>query len=262
MEDTACQAECPVNPKACIVINTAKEVRSLPTPTRDGASFETNVSGCFIIGDVSGVPLIKNAVKEGADVIEHIAEELRNASPVPAVEYDVAIIGVGPAGASAAVTATERGLKYVAIEQDKVLSTIQLYPKGKYIFFKPDAKDWSGGIPVAGLGLSKAKYGSSDADPREAVIAETLHSELDSIIRENEPAIRQAFIQRIPESLRAELSPALGEKIVKELKKRVASFLLQHASDDWRDVYTKNFLPLKEQILPQFGKDIVDQLEK
>ena len=76
MEDTACQAECPVNPKACIVINTAKEVRSLPTPTRDGSSFETNVAGCYIIGDVSGVPLIKNAVKEGADVVTHIREEL------------------------------------------------------------------------------------------------------------------------------------------------------------------------------------------
>src|SRR6185436_15836964 len=73
MEDTACQAECPVNPKACIVINTSKEVRSSPAPTRDGATYQTNVDGCYIIGDVSGVPLIKNAVKEGYEVITHIA---------------------------------------------------------------------------------------------------------------------------------------------------------------------------------------------
>ena len=63
MEDTACQADCPVNPKACIVINTAKEVRSMPTPTRDGSTFQTNVPGCFIIGDVSGVPLIKKVLR-------------------------------------------------------------------------------------------------------------------------------------------------------------------------------------------------------
>ena len=44
----------------------------MPTPTRDGATFQTNVPGCFIIGYVSGVPLIKNAVKEGADVIAHM----------------------------------------------------------------------------------------------------------------------------------------------------------------------------------------------
>jgi hypothetical protein len=140
MEDTACQAECPVNPKACIIINTAKEVRSMPTPTRDGSTFQTNVPGCFIIGDVSGVPLIKNAVKEGADVIAHIASELKGAPPEPRAEYDVAIIGIGPGGASAAAAASEAGLRYIGIEQDKVLSTIDLYPKGKYIFFKPDTK--------------------------------------------------------------------------------------------------------------------------
>src|SRR5918999_2481290 len=43
MEDTACQAECPVNPKACIVINTAKRIVSRPAPTRDGATYQTNV---------------------------------------------------------------------------------------------------------------------------------------------------------------------------------------------------------------------------
>src|SRR4029434_975725 len=113
MEDTACQAECPVNPKACIVINTSKEVRSLPTPTRDGATFETNVPGCYIIGDVSGVPLIKNAVKEGYEVISHIASELEQVNAEPLAEYDVAVIGVGPGGASAAVAAREKGLRYV-----------------------------------------------------------------------------------------------------------------------------------------------------
>jgi pyruvate/2-oxoglutarate dehydrogenase complex dihydrolipoamide dehydrogenase (E3) component len=109
MEDTACQAECPVNPKACIVINTAKEVRSMPTPTRDGASFQTNVPGCYIIGDVSGVPLIKNAVKEGAEVIAHIVSDLASAPPEPKAEYDIAIIGIGPGGASAAAAAVLKG---------------------------------------------------------------------------------------------------------------------------------------------------------
>ena len=150
-EDTSCQVECPVNPKACIVVNTTKIIRPRPVPTRD-ERFMTNVPGCYIIGDVSGTPLIKNAANEGADVIKRIAGELLDTPPEAKAEYDVAIIGVGPAGLSAAVVAREYNLRYVGIEQDKVLATIEAYPKNKYIFFKPDTMESRGGIMVAGVG--------------------------------------------------------------------------------------------------------------
>src|SRR4030095_8254426 len=137
MEDTACQVECPVNPKACIVINTTKKIKPRPVPARD-ATFMTKEPGCFIIGDVSGTPLIKNAANEGADVVKHIAHELgSNGRPEPKAELDVAIIGIGPAGLSAAIAAKRFNLRYVGIEQDKVLATIEAYPRGKYVFFKP-----------------------------------------------------------------------------------------------------------------------------
>ncbi len=168
MEDTACQAECPVNPKACIVINTAKPIVSRPAPARDGATYQTNVPGCYIIGDVSGVPLIKNAVKEGYEVIEHVAADLQRSAVDANAEYDVAIIGVGPAGASATAAAAERGLRYIAIEQTTVLSTIDAYPAGKYIYFKPDTKDWFGGLPLEGL--------SSAGDQRENILRVWLNS--------------------------------------------------------------------------------------
>lgn len=157
MEDTACEAECPVNPKACIVINTTKPIVSRPSPTRDGGTYQTNVPGCYIIGDVSGVPLIKNAVKEGAEVIANIAADMKTAPAEPKAEYDVAIVGIGPGGASAAAAAHELGLRYVAIEQDQILSSIENYPKGKYIYFKPDTKDWEGGLPALGAGNQREK---------------------------------------------------------------------------------------------------------
>src|SRR2546428_10901856 len=120
MEDTACQVECPVNPKACIVVNTTKKIKPRPVPVRD-PSFMTNVPGVYIIGDVSGTPLIKNAANEGADVIKHIARELNNgAGREPKAEVDVAIVGIGPAGLSAAVAAKLFNLKFVGIEQDKI----------------------------------------------------------------------------------------------------------------------------------------------
>lgn len=260
MEDTACQAECPVNPKACIVINTSKEVRSLPTPTRDGATFETNVPGCYIIGDVSGVPLIKNAVKEGADVIAHIADELKGAQPEQSAEYDVAIIGIGPGGASAAATAQGLGLKYVGIEQDKILSTIDLYPKGKYIFFKPDTKDWFGGIPVTGLGLAKAKYGASDASDDQAIV-DSLGSELADFVHRQAPTLHQQLIAAIPAALRADLSSLLEEKIEKELKKRIVRFLRSKGSTDWPNVYRTQFQPESDRLIAAFSSDIADQLQ-
>ena len=150
-EDTSCQVECPVNPKACIVVNTTKIIRPRPVPVRN-ERFMTNVTGCYIIGDVSGTPLIKNAANEGADVIKCIAEELGSAPPDSKADYDVAIIGIGPAGLSAAVLARQYNLRYVGIEQDKVLATIEAYPKNKYIFFKPETMEARGGIIVSGAG--------------------------------------------------------------------------------------------------------------
>lgn len=154
MEDTSCQVECPVNPKACIVVNTSKKIPPRKVPTRD-ASFMTNVPGCYIIGDVSGTPLIKNAANEGADCIKHIVAELHAATAEPKAETDVAIIGAGPAGLSAAVVAKQAGLSYINIEQDKVLATIDAYPANKYVFFKPETMESRGGIAVEGAGLQR-----------------------------------------------------------------------------------------------------------
>ncbi len=151
MEDTACQVACPVNPKACIIVNTTKIIKPRPVPTRD-QTFMTDVPGCYIIGDVSGTPLIKNAANEGADVIKHISQELKNSPPEPKAEFDVAIIGIGPAGLSAAVLAKQHGLRYIGIEREKVLATIDAYPENKYLFFKPESMQVRGGLPIAGDG--------------------------------------------------------------------------------------------------------------
>jgi thioredoxin reductase len=154
MEDTSCQVECPVNPKACIVVNTTKKIPPRKVPTRD-ATFMTNVHGCYIIGDVSGTPLIKNAANEGADCIKHIVGELHATPAEPKAELDVAIIGAGPAGLSAAILAKQADLRYAAIEQDKVLATIDAYPANKYVFFKPETMESRGGIAVDGAGLQR-----------------------------------------------------------------------------------------------------------
>ena len=154
MEDTACQIACPVNPKACIVVNTTKVIKPRPVPTRN-EEFMTNVPGCYIIGDVSGTPLIKNAANEGTDVVKHIADELKTLPPEPKAEFDLAIIGIGPGGLSAAITAKQQNLKYLGIDRAEVLATIAAYPKNKYLFFKPESMVARAAVPIAGEGVQR-----------------------------------------------------------------------------------------------------------
>jgi thioredoxin reductase len=135
MEDTSCESVCPTN--ACLVMNTTKDIKKQVAPPRNEV-FMTNLEGCHVIGDVSGAPLIKNAIREGVEVIKHLAQELRNAPPEPKAKLDVAIIGIGPAGLSAVLTAKELNLSFLGIEKETVLATIAGYPLNKYVEFKPD----------------------------------------------------------------------------------------------------------------------------
>ena len=155
MEDTSCQVECPVNPKACVVVNTTKKILPRKVPHRD-ASFETDVKGCYIIGDVSGTPLIKNAANEGAAVMHNIANDLRaNAGNGAQPEYDVLIVGAGPAGLSAAIVAQSLGLRYLVVERDRTLATIEKFPRQKYVFLKPESMDMLGPLAVDGTGAQR-----------------------------------------------------------------------------------------------------------
>jgi thioredoxin reductase/ferredoxin-like protein FixX len=276
MEDTSCQVVCPVNPKACIVINTAKEIRSQPAPTRNADTFMTNVPGCYIIGDVSGVPLIKNAVKEGAEVIEHITARLAAAPPEPKAEYDVAVIGIGPGGASAVLTAHDKGLRYLGIEQQQTLATITAYPEGKYIFFKPDSTDWQGGLSVIGLGLVKDKSDGSDGGANPAIdpFENALGGELERISNSQTALLRDELIREVPASIRGEILPLLEERTKKEIKTQFKAYLAEKAgagggsgtsAEIWRDLYNRHFatLPKTEQdaVLNVMRRGISDLLQ-
>jgi thioredoxin reductase/NAD-dependent dihydropyrimidine dehydrogenase PreA subunit len=141
MEDTGCQQACPTVPQSCVLINTKQNIREAPKPLRKGLNegFETeSVTGVYLVGDVSGVPLIRNAIKEGRLCLDRVAEKIKEEGPVPGAEYDVAIIGIGPGGISATARAAELGLSYVALEQGRKYATIaDKYPAGKYVAFNP-----------------------------------------------------------------------------------------------------------------------------
>ena len=105
--------------------------------------------GVFLAGDVTGLPLIKNAIHQGALAASRIAESLRGSpssrpSSRDARALDLVIVGSGPAGLSAALRAKELGLTYEVLEQGTVAESIKSFPRGKLVFDPPLE------LPVAG----------------------------------------------------------------------------------------------------------------
>ncbi|MGE0431752.1 MAG: NAD(P)-binding domain-containing protein [Planctomycetota bacterium] len=99
---------------------------------------ESSVPGLFLAGEVSGIALIRHAVRQGTSAVEEIArriDQLRGRNDGKAV--DVAIVGAGPAGLAAALKAIEAGLSYLVIEQEDVGGTILHYPRQKLVMTNP-----------------------------------------------------------------------------------------------------------------------------
>ena len=59
---------------------------------------------------------------------------------------DLAIIGAGVAGVSAAIEAKQAGLNFVVIEATEVFSTVVNFPKAKPIFTYPTEMKLDGGL--------------------------------------------------------------------------------------------------------------------
>ena len=111
-------------------------------------NFETNVADLFIVGELGGMGLIKTAINEGRIVMDHIRRRVEGSQTADGV-YDVAIVGAGPAGLSASLTALEHGLKYVTIEQGDIASTIRQYPRHKFLMAEPIQMPLYGNLYVA-----------------------------------------------------------------------------------------------------------------
>lgn len=111
-------------------------------------NFESSIPGIYVIGDVTGVPLVKIAANQGKRVVTQIAskqgraagdsETRSSASADPAdTMLDLVIVGGGPAGLSAAIEAAKLGWKYVVLERAKVANTVQNFPPGKKVYAEP-----------------------------------------------------------------------------------------------------------------------------
>ena len=100
---------------------------------------ETTVSGLFIIGELGGLALIKNAVNQGRDCVDLIKDRLAQNPVAQSADgiFDVLIVGAGPAGISASLRAIENKLNYITLERDEVGGTVAKYPRQKLVMTSP-----------------------------------------------------------------------------------------------------------------------------
>ncbi|MFO1504140.1 MAG: NAD(P)-binding domain-containing protein [Steroidobacteraceae bacterium] len=127
----ACRAACPVG-AISLVFGSEKRGVDIPTLTPE---FESSVPGIFIAGELGGMGLIRNALEQGRRAVEHIAERIEK-SQDPNV-LDLIIVGAGPAGFSASLTAMSKRMSFATLEQDSLGGAVFQYPRGKVVMTAP-----------------------------------------------------------------------------------------------------------------------------
>jgi len=126
----ACFHACPTQ-AITLCIGTEKRGVDLP---HVNMLFETNVPGIYIAGELGGMGLIKNAVEQGRQSVENIVKSLKKNHQAT---YDLVIIGAGPAGISASLTAKKHQLRFLTLEQDTLGGTVFTFPRSKIVMTSP-----------------------------------------------------------------------------------------------------------------------------
>lgn len=115
------------------------EVEKYPEINSNG---ETSVKGIFIIGDLTGIPLLKLAAESGKKIIDFFEsndefKKLKQNNKENDI-FDVLIVGAGPAGIAAGMEASKKNYSYIILESAKKFNTIFHFPKAKPIIAAPD----------------------------------------------------------------------------------------------------------------------------
>lgn len=141
----ACATACPFN---AITLVFGTEQRGIDIPVTTPA-FETTQPGIYLAGELGGMGLVKNAIKQGIAACEAIAQSLTDESGIDGTSelYDVIIIGAGPAGIAAALSASEKALNYVVLEQDSLGGTVAHFPRRKLVMTEPAVLPLAGKMP-------------------------------------------------------------------------------------------------------------------
>lgn len=120
-----CAEVCPVG---AVTMGFGAPKQGFEIPVYD-KNFQSNIPGLYIVGELGGVGLIKNAIEQGMKAVQHAAGMLQGGSG----GSDLIIVGAGPAGIGAALTSKTLGLRSSILEQYDLGGSILHYPRQKLV---------------------------------------------------------------------------------------------------------------------------------
>ena len=127
----ACRSACPVD-AITLVFGSAERGIDIPLLS---PSFESTVPGIYIAGELGGMGLIRNALSQGMQAVNAIHRHRGRAREAGVL--DLLIVGAGPAGFAASLTAMSHGLKFATVEQDSLGGCVFQYPRAKMVMTSP-----------------------------------------------------------------------------------------------------------------------------
>ncbi|HZU84229.1 MAG TPA: NAD(P)-binding domain-containing protein [Polyangiaceae bacterium] len=144
---SACVAACPVD-AIKLVFGTAERGVELPLVDPD---FQTTRPGVYVVGELGGMGLIRNAVSQGRQAADHVARGGRRAR---GDAFDAVVVGAGPAGMSATLRLMQSGRRVLLLERDAIGGTIMHYPRAKVVM--------TGALELAGVATVRRRKMSKE----------------------------------------------------------------------------------------------------
>lgn len=128
-----CAAACPMD---AITLVFGSATRGVDLPEVDDR-FESSRPGVHLVGELAGMGLIQNAIRQGAECAGYLAEALAGPGAPGGDGAEVVVVGAGPAGVSCALELRSRGVPVRLLERERLGRAMAGYPRQGLVMTGP-----------------------------------------------------------------------------------------------------------------------------